>query len=245
MAWYKQTWIIYVLVVVLLLVLALGIGFWKFYGFRQALEKGEITKEEFLAQFGVDENEDFSIDVDKYFEKNDSTKVRALAASGPTFGSSEASVVIVAFEDFYCVHCQNVFPEVKKILNKYGDNIYFVYRQFPLSGDPGAAVASLCADEQGLFWPYHDLLYQAQGNLETEAFKSLAADLGLKQAQFNTCLETEKYQAKIQADVAVGEAYGANATPTLFINGFKIAGEFKAEQITPIIDYLLKYYREN
>ena len=244
MSWYKQTWGIYLIILGGLLVLALGIGFWQFYSYRQALIGGEITKEEFSAKFGVNENEDFEIDVEKYFESAESVKVKALAGSAPSFGSKDASVVIVAFEDFYCSHCQDVFPEVKEILSSYGDKINFIYRQFPLLGNTDAAVASLCADEQGMFWPFHDLLYQSQVGLGGELYASLATQLGLNQNRFSNCLVEETYKAKIQADVAVGQAYGASATPTLFINGFKIAGEFKASQITPIIDYLLEYYSQ-
>ena len=240
---FKKTWFWYLIALFLLVIVSFTIGYFKLIDYREAVLSGDMTSEEFLETFGASQTSDFEIDVDHYFSEPDSNEVKALSSGSPFFGSEDAKVKIVAFEDFYCSHCINVYPEVKKIINNYGDRIQFVFRHYPVLGDTRAAVASTCANEQGLFWPYHDLLFTSQVPLEAEILKTYAVQLGLDEFQFNNCYDTEKYKTKIQSDVAVGQAYGAPATPTIFINNFQISGEFKYEQIKQIIDYLLEYYQ--
>lgn len=86
----------------------------------------------------------------------------------PTLGK-KSTVTVVEFSDFQCPFCEqffsNTWPQLKKEYIDTG-KITFAYRHFPLTSiHPNAmpaAIAAECANEQGKFWEYHDLLFQNQ-----------------------------------------------------------------------------------
>lgn len=81
----------------------------------------------------------------------------------PVRGGKNAKVTLVEFSDFECPFCVRAYPTVKQIEDTYKDNVRIVYKQFPLTqihpNAEGAAEASLCANEQGKFWEFHDKLF--------------------------------------------------------------------------------------
>lgn len=81
----------------------------------------------------------------------------------PTKGPATAKVTVVVFSDFECPFCVRFFPTVKQIEDTYKDSVRVVFKQFPLTQihpfAQGAAEASLCANEQGKFWEFHDKLF--------------------------------------------------------------------------------------
>lgn len=149
----------------------------------------------------------------------------------PARGPKDAKVTIIEFSDFQCPFCQRAFTDaVAGIKRDYVDTgkVRFVYRDFPLSFHVNAQIsgeASECADEQGKFWEMHDLLFtkgQADGTgLDSASLKQYAKDLGLDAAKFDSCLDTGKYKAEVQKDLADGSAAGVSGTPTFFIGNDK------------------------
>ena len=119
-------------------------------------------------------------------------------------------------------------PAVPKLreLAKQG-NIKFVYRDFPLSGHQNAqkaAEASECADEQGKFWEYHDLLFENQEVLDVASLKIYAADLSLDADTFNECLDSGSMADEVQKDFDDGTKAGVDGTPAFFINDKLLSG---------------------
>jgi protein-disulfide isomerase len=157
-------------------------------------------------------------------------------------GSKDAKVTIVEFADFQCSACQAGYPIVKKITQDYSDKILFVYRYFPIEQPYGlkAAEAAEAAGEQGKFWEYYDLLFEAQGKLTSDDLKNYAKGLGLDMTKFNAAVDSEKYKDKVMADLADGEKLGVDATPTFFINGKKYVGVQTYDQFKAIIEDGLK-----
>jgi protein-disulfide isomerase len=155
--------------------------------------------------------------------------VEATVDDDPAQGPQDAPVTMIEFSDFQCPYCarfqQDTLPQ---ILSNYGDKIRFVYRDFPLTGlhanAQNAAEASECADDQGKYWEYHDILFQNQAALDVQSLEGYAASLGLDTAAFNDCLTSHKYEQEVNKDLQDGENAGVQGTPSFFINGTLITG---------------------
>lgn len=145
-------------------------------------------------------------------------------------GSKEAKVTLVEFSDLQCPACRAVQPLISEILAKNQDDIYFVYRHFPLRGihlnAAIAARATEAADKQGKFWELHDKLFliqedwSAEGN-PTAKYLDYAKELGLDVSKFASDLKDSSLDARILADERDGNSIGISATPTFFVNGIR------------------------
>ena len=84
---------------------------------------------------------------------------------------------------------------------KYGDQIRFVWRDFPVITllSPKAAEAGQCAHEQGKFWEFHDAIYDHDGAIEADNLKTHAAQVGLNMDQFNECVTSRRYRDRVNA----------------------------------------------
>ena len=158
----------------------------------------------------------------------------------PSEGKADAPVTVVEFSDFQCPFCQRVWPTLKQLRMKYGDKMRLVWKDFPLTQiHPQAFVAAQagnCAREQGKFWEYHDKLFGNQSALQPANLKQYAADLGLDTAKFNQCLDSSKYEARVQAALGVGGGLGIGSTPTVYVNGRMINGAQPIEVFQSVID---------
>lgn len=159
----------------------------------------------------------------------------------PYMGTPGAPVEIIAFEDFQCPYCKEAVPIVKNVVEKNFSNVHFVYRDFPLytihAQARPAAEAAECADEQGKFWAYHDLIFEQQSQMATaNFFSTLAEQAGLDLAAFEQCVTEQRYTQEVQQDLDEGLLAGASATPTFIINGVKYQGVLSESQFQQIID---------
>jgi protein-disulfide isomerase len=140
----------------------------------------------------------------------------------PALGPADAPVTIIEFGDFQCPGC-GIFNTqmLPQILSHYGDRVRFVFRDFPLTSIHQyalkAAEAADCANEQGAYWKYHDVLYDNQSALDDASLKEYAASLGLDTAVFDQCLDSDKYVSEIQKDYQDAIAAGAPGTPSFFV----------------------------
>ena len=159
----------------------------------------------------------------------------------PFYGPENAAITIIEFSDYECPYCRKWHVEVfQRLLEAYPGQIKFVYRDFPLTSiHPNAfsaAEAANCAGEQGLYWPYHELLFSMQLGLSHEAYTQYAKQLGANMDTFNACLTDGKYKDEIQADFEYGAQLGIRSTPTFFINGIALVGAQPYETFKQVID---------
>jgi protein-disulfide isomerase len=172
------------------------------------------------------------------------TPVSVDAKTDHILGNNKAPVTIVEFSDFQCPFCERFAPTVKKVVNDYKDKVRLVYKHFPLdSSHPWArpaALASECAAEQGKFWEYHDALFARQDEFSADFWGKLASELKLNTGKFNDCVQSEKYENKVQSDYQQGLAAGARGTPHTVINGTPVSGAVPYEQLKAVIDQALK-----
>lgn len=161
----------------------------------------------------------------------------------PYLGSPDAKVTIIAFEDFECPFCVDAFPIIREITSIYGDQIQFVYRDFPIaeinSSSQKAHEAAECADDQGKFWLMHDKIYQNQDKLAVSDLKQHAIEIGLDVEIFNSCLDSGKSIAEVEKDRTDGLVVNVRGTPTWFINGVQLEGVIPLDIFKEIIDFYL------
>jgi len=172
-----------------------------------------------------------------------------LVDDDPVKGNKDAPVTIVEFSDFQCPFCAAFyFQTLSQLEEEYikTGKVKLVYRDFPLSFHQNAqkaAEASECADEQGAFWEYHDILFEKQGewsNAKTNIFKDYAKQLDLNSNQFDQCLDSGKMADEVKKDLQDGSAYGVNGTPAFFINGELISGAQPIGAFRQVIDKYLE-----
>ncbi len=107
-----------------------------------------------------------------------------------------------------------------------------------------AAEAAECANDQGRYWQYHYKLYAEQngeneGAFRPEKLKQFAAELGLDQQEFATCLDSHRHYDEIAREREEAIALGVNGTPTLVINGTMVPGYLPFDRFQPLIEEAL------
>jgi len=144
----------------------------------------------------------------------------------PAKGSQSAAVTVVEFTDYQCPACAQAQPVVERLMREYGDRVRLVVRDFPLERHADAykaAQAAEAARAQGKYWEYTALLMQHQTALDAAHLKEYATHLGLDRQKFDAALDTEQYAEQVQRDIQDGNQIGIGGTPTLFVNGRKLA----------------------
>jgi protein-disulfide isomerase len=146
-------------------------------------------------------------------------------------GSGKKGVTLIEYGDYQCPACGAYYPLVKSLADKYKDDIYLQFSNFPLqtihqNAFAGARAAE-AADKQGKFWEMHNLLYEQQttwsaGNNPQVYFDQYAQQLGLNITQFDQDFASSAVNDLINADIKAGQAIGADSTPTFVLDGKKI-----------------------
>ena len=159
--------------------------------------------------------------------RRDTAAVLALAVSERDHiqGPAGAPVTLVEYGDYECPHCGRAYPIIKKVWERMGRRLRFVYRNFPLREShphaQHAAEAAEAAGAQGKFWEMHDRLFERQFALDDEYLVEYAGDLGLDIARFREELAAGVYEPRVREDFRSGVLSGVNGTPTFFVNGMR------------------------
>lgn len=138
-------------------------------------------------------------------------------------GPLHARVTIVEYADFECPSCRMAAPTVPLLMERYANQLRFVYRHFPLEdAHPhalGAAEASEAAAGQGKFWPMHDLLFAHQAHLKDKDLLHYAGELGLDLVRYQAEMGDHIYLQRVREQMEGGRRSHLRATPTFFVNG--------------------------
>jgi protein-disulfide isomerase len=140
------------------------------------------------------------------------------------YGNPDAEISFIEYSDFECPFCKRFHPTPKQIVKAYQGKVNWVYRHFPLSfHNPLAqkeAEASECVAELGgndAFWKYSDLLYQrtqSNGNgFPMSGLAPLAGEIGLDEKEIQLCIDSGRYEDRIQEDFTNGGESGVSGTP--------------------------------
>jgi protein-disulfide isomerase len=140
-------------------------------------------------------------------------------------GPAGAPVTLVEYGDYECPYCGEAHPIVKQIQDRMGEQLRFVFRNFPIgTAHPHAEYAAEAAEAaaaQDRFWDMHDHLYENQQRLRVEDLRSYARALELDLDLFDKELEEHVHADRVHEDFLSGVRSGVNGTPTFFINGMR------------------------
>ena len=184
--------------------------------------------------------------VEVYFSEPMQPVFDVKVGDAPVLGNSKAKVTLVEYSDFQCPYCAKGSKIMHELKKKYGDKVQVAFKNFPLpfhKQAKGAALAGLCANEQGknYFWKLHDYMFDNQGKLDSNNLKKIAGSFqGFDGGKFNDCVDKNKYMAKIESDIQEGQSLGVKSTPTFFLNGKIINGALPVEEFSKMIDNELK-----
>jgi protein-disulfide isomerase len=158
-------------------------------------------------------------------------------------GTVNAPLTLVEYGDYECPYCGAAYPVVKQIQQNLGDQVCFVFRNFPLTqAHPHAqhaAEAAEAAGAQGQFWEMHDMLFEHQEALDDLHLIQYATNLKLDVTLFELELATHVYAGRVREDFMSGVRSGVNGTPTFFINGRRHDGPHDLAGLTAALQQAL------
>jgi Na+/H+ antiporter NhaA len=150
-------------------------------------------------------------------------------------GPVDAPLTLVEYGDFECPFCSRMTGVVDALIERFGDDLRYVFRHLPLVDvHPNAILAAEAAEAaaaQGAFWEMYDRLFTYTGQLEPPDLLTHAAVLGLNVQRFSRDLGFGVHGGRVREDVTSAEASGATGTPTFFVNGRRQVGRFDEEAL--------------
>src|SRR5947207_7786168 len=142
---------------------------------------------------------------------------------GFSLGDAKAPLVLVEYTDLQCPFCQQfhntAFAQIKANYIDTG-KVRFVSRDFPLDFHDNArraATAGRCAAEQGKYWEMRHVMIVNAEALKADNLATYAGTVKLDVPKFKSCLESDKFKAQIDQDVAEGGVAGVQGTPSFVI----------------------------
>ena len=183
------------------------------------------------------------------------SNIKPVDAGDHLRGNPDAPIKIVEFSDFECPFCKRFHFTMQQVLDNYGDQVAWVYRQFPLvslhSKAFKEAEASECAAElggNGAFWAYADRIFEitpSNDGLDLDKLPEIAEEIGLDRGEFETCLNSGRHISSVDEDVEDAASSGGRGTPysVMIVNGEQfvpINGAQPYESVKLIIDQALQ-----
>jgi len=173
----------------------------------------------------------------------------------PSLGTAGAPVVMVVFSDFECPNCKVEEETLRQnLLTTFPTQVRLYFKDFPLEQihpwAKAAAIAGRCVFRQNpaKFWEYHDWVYSKQSEITPENFKDQVLSFAnnakdLDSLQLGRCMDTKATEAEVNASEAEGKELKVDATPTMFINGRRLVGNYPWPNLEQIINGELNYQK--
>lgn len=174
------------------------------------------------------------------------------------WGNPDSKVKIVEFSEFQCPFCRFSAFEVRPFLQEFKKDIAFYFVNFPLDSSCNrsvstqmhplaceAARAGVCAQLQDKFWSFHDELFRNARSLTMGSIRDVARGQGLKMEDFESCMNDSSTEEQILKDVAQAEKIHIEGTPSIFINGKKLADWRDRKFLKAIIEDEIDKSRHN
>jgi protein-disulfide isomerase len=146
-------------------------------------------------------------------------------------GSDDAAITLMEYGDYEAPSCREAAPVLRALGTRFGDELRFAFRHFPIAdAHPRAlsvAVAAEAAGAQGQFWGMHDRIFGSEFGIEPGALRRLAKELDLDLDRYDADIAGGAHVAHVFEDFNSGTLSGVNGTPTFFINGARLDWDFQ------------------
>ncbi|MHA7733958.1 DsbA family protein [Nitrosopumilus sp. S6] len=150
-----------------------------------------------------------------------------ITSDTPLKGDPSAPITLIEFGDFQCPNCgrfaRDTSPQIESSYVESG-KVSMAFKHFPVVGPDSkpAAMASQCANDQGMFWEFHDELYNNQGHENSgwanrDNLKQIASNMGLDTQSFDSCLDSNKYESLVESDLNLAKQIDFRGTPSFLI----------------------------
>jgi len=162
----------------------------------------------------------------------------------PFRGPTQAKVTIVEFSNFHCSYCLKSWKKMEGLLQKYPQDIKYVFKHFPLQPNGKARelsemVAAVQMVSSEAFWVIHDFFFSDEGQAMINNGKEklrlrieiILKQKGLDMKAFQTAINTGYGKARVEEDVTIGAKIGVSATPSTVINGNFVRGSLPEKTI--------------
>jgi len=163
-----------------------------------------------------------------------------------SFGPADAPLSVIEYSDFQCPFCAQYASWLGTLREKYGDQVQFIYRFYPLAKHQYAAIAAkaaYAASLQGKFWEMHDLLFENQKEWSESAdprpfFNAYAESLGLDLDKLHADADAQSTADFIAKQAAAGKQGGVSHTPW-FVVGDSVVLPRSLEELDKLIQEAL------
>ena len=158
---------------------------------------------------------------------------------GTASGPIAAPVSIVIYADLECPFSASTLPQLEKVAAQHPSDVHLEVRQFPLDIHPDSKLAheaALAAAAQGKYLAMVDLIQANQRLMDRAQYLHYATLLHLNVPQFTRDLDSHRFAPQVQEDLAEGRALGIDQTPTMFINGNRVAGAQDAATLANLVE---------
>jgi protein-disulfide isomerase len=152
-----------------------------------------------------------------------------LENGSPILGDSNAPVTLVEFGDYQCHFCNVFFHSTEgDILKNYVETgkVRMIFKDFNIIGPDSvnASHGAHCANDQGLFWEYHDILYsnwtgENNGWASSENLLKFAQEIGLDVDKWSECMINGKHSQTIVSSNDDARSLELTGTPAFFVIG--------------------------
>ena len=172
----------------------------------------------------------------------------------PGLGTPGASVVITEFSDFECPYCREEAKLLHdNLLKDYPKDVRLYFFDFPLEQiHPWAKAAAMAGrsifkQSATAWWDYHDWIFDKQTEINADNLKAkvleFAKTRSLDLDQLTKSIESGEMEAEVNKSIQLGQSLNVNQTPTLFINGRRVAGASSWKDLKFVIDYEIEYQK--
>lgn len=170
--------------------------------------------------------------------KNELLHEPQLRGDSPVLGDKQAPLTLFEYASFGCAYGAQIQAELKNLLAEYGDQIKLVWKDLPMEENykniTQAHQAARCAQEQGQFWSYQELIWANQRDLSSDNLKQLASQLKLNRKKFDACLGQQDFPG-LAADLQEADDLMIPGTPYFYLNGQELIGYVSQEQLEKFI----------